>query len=94
MPLSAAASLLDLLRSLQVLRPAQLDEIEKAGLARQVEVRAFAQQLIQRGWLTPFQANCVLQDRASELILGPYLLLDRLGEGVGGAVFKARHQRM
>jgi WD40 repeat protein/serine/threonine protein kinase len=94
MPLSAAASLLDLLRSLQVLRPAQLDEIEKEGLARKTEARTLVQQLVQRGWLTSYQAGCVLQNRAAELILGPYLLLDRLGEGVSGTVYKARHQRM
>lgn len=60
MPLTAAASLLDLLRSLQLLRPAQLDEIEKAGLARYAEARSLAQHLVQRGWLTPFQIGCLL----------------------------------
>jgi len=94
MPLSAAASLLDLLRSLQLLRPAQLDEIEKEGLARKTDARALVQHLVQRGWLTSYQAGCVLQNRAADLMLGPYLLLDRLGEGVSGTVYKARHQRM
>src|SRR5262249_30983225 len=28
------------------------------------------------------------------LLLGPYLILDRLGEGGAGQVFKARHQKM
>lgn len=94
MPLTAAASLLDALRVHQLLRPAQIDELTREGSDRFAEARALAQHLLERGWVTPFQINQILQERGAELILGPYLLIERLGEGFGGTLFKARHQRM
>jgi serine/threonine-protein kinase len=44
---------------------------------------------VQRGWLTVYQANCLFQGRARDLVLGPYRILDRLGEGAVSQVFKA-----
>src|SRR5206468_3880898 len=49
---------------------------------------------IRRGWLTPFQANQLLQGKGNELVLGSYILLERVGEGGMGQVFKARHRTM
>src|SRR5262249_1682644 len=43
---------------------------------------------------TSFQANLLLQGRGSELVLGSYILLARIGEGGMGEVFKARHRRL
>src|SRR6516164_6366078 len=33
-------------------------------------------------------------DGTGQELVGPYLLLERLGEGVSGRVFKARHERL
>ncbi|OAI54488.1 hypothetical protein AYO44_14910 [Planctomycetaceae bacterium SCGC AG-212-F19] len=94
MPLTAVGSLLDALRDCQLLRPAQFDELAREAPERFAEARTLAQHLLERGWVTPFQINQVLQERGADLLLGPYLLLERLGEGFGGTLFKARHQRM
>ncbi|MCR4412944.1 MAG: serine/threonine protein kinase, partial [Thermoguttaceae bacterium] len=51
-------------------------------------------QLVQAGKLTEFQARTVAEGRTASLLLGNYILLDRLGEGGMGQVFKAWHRRM
>src|SRR5207237_7274826 len=58
------------------------------------EPKALARELLQRDWLTPFQVNQLLQGKGRDLTLGPYVLLERIGEGGMGAVYKARNQFM
>lgn len=93
MPVSAVNDFLDTLRQMQLVPAPRLDElVHKAG--QFAEARELARHLLDRGLLTPFQVNHLLQDRAQDLLLGQYLLLERLGEGSRGQVFKAQHQRM
>lgn len=76
--------------------------LRKHGLVEEKDVpsvaggdaRALARELVQKGQLTPYQVNQVFLGRAADLVLGPYVLLERLGEGGAGQVFKARHGRM
>lgn len=85
---------LEALRRHSLLEPEQLDALNNLNPGLLADPKALAKELLQRGWLTAYQANQVLQGKTNELVLGSYVLLDRLGEGGMGAVFKARHQTL
>jgi tRNA A-37 threonylcarbamoyl transferase component Bud32 len=91
----AAADLLELLRHYVVLRQVQLADIERSvSSGHYGDSHQLARDLLDRGWLTPYQVNQLLVGRCAELTVGPYLVLERLGAGGAGQVFKARHQKM
>src|SRR5262249_35768090 len=91
MPVDSIGDFLEALRGL--LPPARYREATSLA-DRLAEPKALARELVKRGWLTMFQANKTLQGRAGSLVLGQYLLLDLLGEGGMGQVFKARQTGM
>jgi serine/threonine-protein kinase len=53
------------------------------------EAPALAEYLIGQGLLTPFQAERILNGKSQGLVLGPYVLLDAIGSGSMGQVYKA-----
>jgi serine/threonine-protein kinase len=94
-PVGSIPELLDVLRQGGFLTQEQLDELIRADVrGHWADVKALATELLERGWLTPYQINHLLQGKGRELLLGPYLLAERLGEGGAGQVFKARHRLM
>jgi serine/threonine protein kinase len=94
MPVDTAANLVDVLRSCQVLTPAQLDEVAKTLAQQFPNARSLARALIDREWLTAYQVNLLMQGAADKLSHGPYIIIERLGDNALGQVFKARHQLM
>jgi eukaryotic-like serine/threonine-protein kinase len=56
--------------------------------------RSIARILIEKGLLTRFQAERLLVGRTAGFLLGQYRVLDQIGRGGMGRVFKAEHRTM
>src|SRR5262245_51562214 len=80
----------DLRRSRLIVR-GHLASIVSEFLKRnpRAEAPALAEFLVEQGTLTPFQAERILNGKTQGLVLGPYILLDAIGAGSMGQVYKA-----
>src|SRR5262245_39938296 len=81
------------LKESHVLEPDQLSELARKE-STFTDPKKLARILIKQGWLTAYQANQVFFGKGKQLVLGTYVLQDRLGEGGMGQVYKARHRKM
>src|SRR5437868_3564136 len=82
------------IRQSNLLTAAQLADPDPWAARHKPDVAALAKEIHRRGWLTPYQIKEVFKGRGRDLKLGQFVLLDLLGEGGMGKVYKAHQTRL
>src|SRR5207237_4741691 len=79
------------LRRSNLIDRGQLDQVVGEFLKKspRAEPPSLAEYLVGQGILTQFQADRILQGKTQGLVLGPYTLMDAIGAGSMGTVYKA-----
>lgn len=86
-----------LLLDSELLSQEQIDSVESALPAEKrlpEDAQPFAREFVSRKLLTAHQATVIYQGKPKSLLYGNYLVIDKLGQGGMGMVFKAEHRRM
>jgi serine/threonine-protein kinase len=89
MSIRSVQALLEVLRRVQLLTPEQIAEVARELGPYHPDPLALAEYLAEIDWLTHYQVRQLFLGEWNELVIGPYHLLDRLGQGGVSEVFKA-----
>lgn len=77
-----------------LLSDSQLDELRQFAASHTGDSESIPRHLIKQGLLSAFQAKLLWRGQGSDLLFNQYVLVEKLGEGGMGEVFRAKHIRM
>lgn len=92
---AALKKLVDEMTTVDLLPRKEIAEvIQSMSLRRQSDPQELAKALIREKKLTRFQASAAFQGKSSQLVFGEYVVLEKIGAGGMGVVYRAQHRRM
>lgn len=93
MVIESAESLVDALRDSGLLPPAELDALAREVAPFGADTQAALRHVVEHELVPVYQLRKVIHGKTADLFVGPFVVLDKLGEGGMGKVFKARDSR-
>jgi serine/threonine-protein kinase len=93
---AAPSDLLHVIRASGILPDPEIEQIRARVLSGEFpfDAHSLARRLVRDGLLTEYQAARLLKNKPHGLSFGKYVILDKLGAGAMGRVYKARHLLM
>jgi serine/threonine-protein kinase len=89
MSIENVETLLHVIRRVGLLTAPQIEQVTQELVPLYDDPLALGQYLVEIDWLTSFQLHLLFEGHWNELRVGPYFVMDRLGEGGVSEVFKA-----
>ncbi|MBP3954602.1 serine/threonine protein kinase [Gemmata sp. G18] len=94
MQLESAEDLIQALRASGLFTPEQLRAVSRALSAFGTDLQGGMRHIVHHELVTRYQLGKIFRGRVTDLVVGPYVVLDKIGEGGMGKVFRARHTRL
>src|SRR5919201_1532966 len=77
-----------------IISPSKLKAVQEKLPAQKRDAQELAKELVKQKQLTKYQAEMDYKGQGKRLALGNYVILDKLGAGGMGQVYKAQHRVM